>query len=153
MGNSNPRSVSLWGEWLLGDRYTRVSSKRGCSGVIWYGELESEVRFPRTQMVARQPRHPDFIEKGLPWGNSTWWTQIWGPFPSKTHKWTGNQWESSSRETSFPDESPCGKHQSGSQTHRKSYRGSRILFEIWRNLTRIVNIRLLNQVQWVQIQV
>ena len=32
------------------------------------GELESEVRFPRTTMVARQPIHQDFIEMVFPGG-------------------------------------------------------------------------------------
>ena len=51
-------------------------------GVNRCGELEFEVRFPRTTMVARQPIHPDFIENGFPWGNSIWETRIRGPFPS-----------------------------------------------------------------------
>ena len=38
-------------------------------GVIRCGELESEVRFPRTTMVARQPIHLDFVEKGLSLGS------------------------------------------------------------------------------------
>ena len=35
------------------------------SGVIRYGELESEVRFPPITMVARQPIHADFLEHML----------------------------------------------------------------------------------------
>ena len=49
-------------------------------GVIRCGELESEVRFPRTTMVARQPIHLDFIEKGLSEGFPTWGTRIRGQF-------------------------------------------------------------------------
>ena len=37
-------------------------------GVNRCGELESEVRFPRTTMVARQPILPDFTENGFPGG-------------------------------------------------------------------------------------
>jgi hypothetical protein len=65
-GNSNPRSVRLESEWLLGNRYTQISSKRPFQTVLRGGELESEVRFPRTTMVARQPIHPDFTGKGFP---------------------------------------------------------------------------------------
>ena len=44
------------------------------------GELEFEVRFPRTTMVTRQPIYPDFIEKGFPGGIATWGTRIRRPF-------------------------------------------------------------------------
>ena len=36
--------------------------------VIRSGELEYEVGFPRTRMVARQPIHPDFTKTGFPKG-------------------------------------------------------------------------------------
>ena len=35
------------------------------SGVIRCGELESDVRLPRMRMIARQPMHPKFIERGF----------------------------------------------------------------------------------------
>ena len=53
------------------------------SGVIRCVELESEVRLPRTRMVARQPIHADFTEIGFPGGIETWGTRIRGPFASK----------------------------------------------------------------------
>ena len=46
------------------------------------GELESEARFPRMTMVARQQIHRDFTGMGFPGGFQTWGIQIGGPFAS-----------------------------------------------------------------------
>ena len=60
------------------------------SGVNRCRELESEVRFPRTTMVARQPVYPDVTEIGFPGGFETWGTRIGSQFPWKTHWSAGN---------------------------------------------------------------
>ena len=75
MGNSNPGSVSLGPQWLLGNRYTHISSEMASQRVSGDGELESGVRFPWTTMVARQPIYPDFTEMGFQ-GFQTWRIRI-----------------------------------------------------------------------------
>ena len=65
-----------------------VISFDGLRGTSMRG-LESEVRFPRTTMVARQPIHRDFTEMGLSGRFETWEIRIRGPFPSKLIGWSG----------------------------------------------------------------
>ena len=158
VGNSNPGSVSLGRQWLLGNRYIRISPKWGSEVVFRRGEVESKVcSFLSIPSTERRVLRNKWLcvclsvtgsKRTLPTsipsvrrhdgtrGNPMWKTRIRGLYTSKPHWSTGNQWKSISVETSFSEQSRRGEHESGVQTHWNNSRGPRILFEIVNNPTR-----------------
>ena len=72
MGNSNPGSVSLGRQWLLGNRYIGISPEWGSQGVLRRTELESEVRLLRSSSLHREPMKIEFAENTFYGDILTW---------------------------------------------------------------------------------
>ena len=77
VGNSNPVSVSCGRQWLLGNRYTRISPKRASQRVFRGGELESAVNSIGVWGVDRQLTEIEFAGNNFYWGISMEKTWIW----------------------------------------------------------------------------
>ena len=75
VGNSNPGSISLGRQWLLGNRYIRISPERASRRISRGGEFEFGLNFIGVWGIDRQLIEIEFAGKKFDWGFSmekTW---------------------------------------------------------------------------------